>query len=219
MSSNVAATPNQPSFVYASARTTWATAHMRTAPRPSGRLTSNTSRSIGVPGSISWGLRKKTPLELMSRVCNGRCEELRCPATRCRSSGRASRAREYLRRSRARPTVCVGTRAIPLGCCTRFNHAGAPVTVADAVRRLTDFSTSGSRITGLDELATFNSRAMRVRPPWPARSRTGRSHYVLGMSEASTKLTACVANLLPHRGAPGGPLRSFGAGCLTTRNG
>ncbi len=83
-SSKEAAIPNQPGMAAGSRRVMRALLTMTTLPRPMGRLTRTTSNSTTVPRASLRGHRKKTPVELMSRVTRviGKIFRAACYATK-----------------------------------------------------------------------------------------------------------------------------------------
>jgi hypothetical protein len=110
-SSNEAAMPNQPGMFAGSTRRTHAAVTATTFPRPIGRLTRMISSSMAELISRRFGQRKKTPVELMSRVTSVIGKSSGTLPTLRNLSGRRSDARGYSRCSRKTPTACVGIRA------------------------------------------------------------------------------------------------------------
>src|SRR5271169_3035989 len=131
MSSKVAARECHPGREAGSARTICASVLILTVPRPNGRSTRQTSISTGVPGSIRWGQRKSTPLELILVVRSGSPMFSLWPATRFTCNGRLSFARAYERRSSGGRTEWVGTRAMPLGLARVVHDGGSTTEVAE----------------------------------------------------------------------------------------
>ena len=131
MSSKQTARACQPCRGVGSTRTICASVIIFTVPRPKGRSTRQTSISIGVPGSILWGERNRTPLELILLVRRDGCLCSRCPAMRLSRNGRLSFARVYARRSSTGRTACVGTRDMPFGFARVVHDGGSTTEVAE----------------------------------------------------------------------------------------
>ncbi len=115
-SSKAAAMPYQPGMAAASVRHTCAIVAMTTLPRPKGLRTSTISSSIEAPTGSCLGQRKKTPVELMSRVTRVTGDSSGTPPAPRRRNGRFSVARGYSRCSGSTPTACVGTLTNRRGC-------------------------------------------------------------------------------------------------------
>jgi hypothetical protein len=119
MSVKDAAIPYQLGVAAGSARSTCAIVATTTFPRPSGRLTSTISNTIGTPTSNGLGHRKYTPVELMFRVTSVTGNSSRTRFTLRSRSGSFSVARGYSRCSGCTPNTCVGTRTKRRGCVSR----------------------------------------------------------------------------------------------------
>jgi hypothetical protein len=167
MSSKVTATVCQPCRNAGSARTTCASVFIFTVPRPKGRSTRQTSISTGVPGIISSGHRKRTPLELILVVRRDWSFGSFCPAMRKSRKGRLSLARVYARLSSTGRTACVGTRAIPFGLA-RVVHDGGSITVVPECADSPSMP-AGSPRPESDRFVSFGFRAVRIGLPCSSR--------------------------------------------------
>src|SRR5579863_6367042 len=144
-SSKLAAIPYHPGIFADSTRRTRALEETTTFPYPSGRHTKTISNSISLSIARSFGLRKKTPEELMSRVTSetGYCSTI--PLTLLNFRGSFSDALGDSRCSRCTPTACVGTRTNLRGC----GDFKSGITRRAGAFRYTSF---GSEIAGTDAI-------------------------------------------------------------------
>jgi hypothetical protein len=156
-SSNEAATPYHPGTAAGSIRWTRAVVTISTLPCPIGRLTSTISSSISAPRAISFGQRKNTPVELMSRVTSVTGKSSARDTTLRNRKGSLSEARGYSRCSWFTPTACVGTRPKPrggAGASSGLMRRAGTRTGSAAI-----FSKEGARLA---LLASFSPDRMRV---------------------------------------------------------